>query len=117
VIYQKKRRNKFNAQRTEFGGVKYDSKKEAAYAAELEYRRKAGEITAIIPHYKIALRVNGKLIANYYVDFRVVNNSGGVEFHEVKSAATMTALWRMKWRILEATLEEVEPGAELIVVK
>ncbi len=39
-----RKRSKYNNQRAEYNGVWYDSKKEAAFAQELDLKRKAGEI-------------------------------------------------------------------------
>ena len=61
-----KRKNKYNAKKQEFGGRKYDSKFEARYAEDLEWRKKAGEIVDIKPQHKIPIVVNGVFIANYY---------------------------------------------------
>lgn len=108
-------KNKYGAKSQEYDGRRYDSKREASYAMELDYRKKAGEIKEIIPQYKIDLRVNGRHICNYYVDFKVVMKDGSVEFHEVKGM--VLPLWQMKWKILEATIDEIEPGAELLVIK
>lgn len=107
--------NKFNAKTQNYNGFKYDSKKEAAYAMELDWRIKAGELLSYEKQYKIDLKVNGLHICNYYCDFKVINKYGGVEFHEVKGLEL--PLWQLKWKILQATLNEIEPGAELIVIK
>ncbi len=94
---------------------RYDSKREAAYAMDLDLRMKAGEIKEIIPQYKIDLRINGRHIANYYVDFKIILADGSVQFLEVKGFPTDT--WKLKWKILEAIKDEIEPGVELIVIK
>lgn len=51
----KPKRNKYNAQRTEYGGRVYDSKKEAAFAADLALLQKEGEIVSAIPQVSIPL--------------------------------------------------------------
>jgi len=111
-----KSKNKYGAKKQEFGGRKYDSKFEAKYAEDLEWRKKAGEIADIKPQFKITIRVNGVFIANYYCDFRVVLSDGTVQYHEVKGLEL--PLWKMKWQLLHALKDELlEPGAELIVIK
>jgi len=110
-----KRYNKYRAERQTFGGRSYHSKKEADYAANLEWRKKAGEIKEIIPQYKLDIRVNGKHITNYYIDFKVVLADDTVELIEVKGFAT--DLWRLKWLLTEALLDEIEPGAKLVLIK
>lgn len=110
-----KGKSKYGNNSQEYNGRRYDSKREAAYAMELDWRKKAGEIKEIIPQFKIDLRVNGLHICNYYVDFKVILKDGSVEFHEVKGM--VLPLWQLKWRILEATIDGVEKGASLIVIK
>jgi hypothetical protein len=111
-----KSKNKYNAKKQEFGGRKYDSKFEARYAEDLEWRRKAGEIVDIKPQYKIEIKVNGVHIANYYADFRVVLTDGTIQYHECKGFST--DLFRLKWKLVNALKDELlEPGAELIMIK
>lgn len=110
-----KRKNKYNAKKQEFGGRKYDSKFEARYAEDLEWRKKAGEITEIIPQYKIELKVNGVLVCRYYVDFKIILSDGSVEYHEVKGFET--EIYRLKKKLFLALLPEIEPGAEYVVIK
>lgn len=108
-------KSKYNNKTQVFDGRKYDSIREANHAEELEWRKKAGEISEIIPQYKISLDVNGVHIANYFVDFKVIKSDGSIEFHEVKGM--VLPIWQMKWKLFEALLPEIEPGAELLVIK
>lgn len=110
-----KRHNKFRAVRQTFDGRSYHSKKEADYAVQLAWLKKTGEVKEIQPQFKIDIRVNGKHITNYYIDFRVVYTDGHVELVEVKGFETPE--WLLKWRLTEALLDEIEPGAKLILVK
>lgn len=110
-----KGKSKYGNNSQEYNGRRYDSKREAAYAQELDWRMKAGEIKEVIPQFKIDLRVNGRHITNYYVDFKVIMADDSVQFHEVKGL--VLPLWAIKWSLLEATLDEIEPGAELLVIK
>jgi hypothetical protein len=91
------RRSKYGSQKMSFDGRTYDSKKECEYAQQLEWRRRAGEITEVIPQYKLELNMGGVHIANYYVDFKVVFPDGREEMHEVKGFET--DVWRIKWRM------------------
>jgi hypothetical protein len=111
----KKSSNKFSAKKQEYDGKFYHSKGEAAYAQELDWRIKAGEIKSWDRQVKIPLRVNGVLICNYYVDFKVITKHDSVEYHEYKGFETSE--WRMKWQLFTALLSEIDPGAELIVIK
>ena len=110
-----KRYNKYKAEKQTFNGRSYHSKKEADYAAQLAWRMKAGEIKEIIPQYKLDIRVNGKHITNYFIDFKIILADDSVELIEVKGFAT--DLWRLKWKLTEALLDEIEPGAKLVLVK
>lgn len=109
------RGNKYRAVKQTYNGRSYDSKKEAIYASSLDWRKKAGEIKEIIPQYKIELYVNSVKICNYYVDFKVVLPNGDIEFHEVKGFET--DVWRLKWKLTQALLEDIEPKAKLVLVK
>ena len=110
-----KSKNKFGAKRKEFNGRVYHSTGEANYAAILELRKKAGEIKKIIPQYKLDIKVNGIHITNYIIDFKVILGNDGIELHEFKGHETPE--WKLKWRIAEVLLNEIEPGAKLILIK
>jgi len=111
----RKSTNKFRSVKTEYGGNLFHSKGEAGYAMELDWRIKAGDIKSYERQVKIDLTVNGVHICNYFVDFKVINKHGGVEYHEYKGA--VLALFMLKWRLFQALINEIDPGAELIVIK
>ena len=110
-----RRYNKYKAEKQTFDGRSYHSKKEADYAAQLAWLKKAGEIKEIKPQYKIDIRVNGKHITNYYIDFKVIYADGRIELIEVKGFQTPE--WLLKWRLTEALIDEIEPEAKLVLVK
>lgn len=112
---QVKSSNKFNAKGRNYNGQWYHSTGEMNYAQELDWRLKAGEIKSWDRQVKIPLVVNGVHIANYYVDFKVIDKHGAVQYIEYKGFETPE--WRMKWNLFHALLPEIDPGAELIVVK
>ena len=116
-MYSKKyqTRNKYKAVKQTFNGRSYHSKKEAEYAKTLHLRKLAGEVTEILPQYPLRLYVNGKKICNYFIDFKITLSDGTVQLIEVKGFET--ALWRLKWKLTEALLDEIEPGSELVLVK
>lgn len=116
-MYTKKyqTRNKYNAVKQSFNGRTYHSKKEAQYAAELEWRLKAGEIAEYIPQHPLRMYVNGKKICNYFIDFKVIYPDGSIELVECKGFET--DVWRLKWKLTEALLDELEPNATLVLVK
>lgn len=102
------------AKKQVFNGQKYDSGFEASYAAELDLRKKGGDIKDWKRQEKIPLIVNGYLIANYYVDFTVFHKDGIIEYVECKGVAFPT--WRIKWKLFEALYSE-KPNVMLTVVK
>lgn len=112
-MFRVRKQNKYHAVKTLYGNRNYHSRKEAAYAAELDLRKKAGDIKDWHPQERIDLSVNGFHIANYYVDFKVVHNDGTTEYVEVKGFETPE--WIMKWRLFEALYSG--PGVALTVVK
>jgi len=104
-MWRQRKQNKYNAKTKEYGGRIFHSKKEAAYAAELELLKKAGEIKDYKCQHKLSLDVDGFHICNYYVDFLVINKDGEEELHEVKGFQTQ--LWRLKWKLTEAIYSDL----------
>lgn len=113
--YLQKKQNKYNAKSKIYNGKAYHSKKEAAYAQELDIRKQAGDIKGWKGQRKIEIWVNGVRICNYYIDFEVTHNDDSIELVEVKGFET--DLWRLKWKLCMALKDEIEPGAEWTVVK
>lgn len=109
------KKNKFGAKRKEYNGRSYHSTGEANYAATLDLRKKAGEIKLIIPQYKLDIRVNGVHITNYIIDFKVILINDAVELHEFKGCETPE--WKLKWKLTEVLLNEIEPGSKLVLIK
>lgn len=107
--YRKK--SKYGNKTKEYNGRYYDSIREANHAEELDWRIKAGEIKEVIPQFKISLDVNGKHIANYFIDFKVILTNGGEQFHEVKGFET--EVWRLKWKLALS----LYPDWEFLVIK
>lgn len=96
-------------------GVSYDSKGEAAYAAHLQALKLAKEVSDWERQVRIELRAGGKKVCTYVADFIVHRPNGDVEIHEYKGYAT--DIFKIKWRLLEVTLDEVRdrmwPGKEV----
>lgn len=107
--------NKYRAKKQEYDGKWYHSRGEAAYAQELDWREKAGEIKSWERQVKIELKVNGILITNYYVDFLVVTKDGTRQYHEYKGYKTADFI--LKWRLFQALIDEIDPGAELVLIQ
>ncbi len=79
-----KLQHKFRAQRTETDGIKFDSKKEAAFYRELKLRQQAGDIVFFLRQVPFDLPGNIK----YRVDFVLFESSGNVRFVDVKGHRT-----------------------------
>jgi hypothetical protein len=116
MTYFQKKANKYNAKSQTYNGMKFDSKGEAGYCEELDWRIKAGEILSYERQVKIPLTVNGVLICNYYADFVVTGKHGEKEIHEYKGL--VLPLFQIKWKLLQALQKELFPeGVELIIIK
>ena len=100
---------------TEYNGLRYDSKLEAKVAQELDWKLKAGEIKEWRRQVKIPLKVNEVHITNYYIDFVYIDKDGQVVYLEVKGLEM--PLWKVKWKLLIALINEIDQGAKLEVVK
>ena len=117
-IYTKKSyrtKSKYGNKTKIYNGKCYDSIREANHAEELDWRIKAGEIKDVIPQFRIPIVVNNIRICNYFVDFRVIMKDGTIQYHEVKGFET--EVWRLKWKLFEALIDEIDKGAELLVIK
>jgi len=111
------RKNKYGAVKQTYNGYSYHSKKEAHYAAELDWRIKAKEIKSWTRQHRLDLRVNDELICKYYIDFRAELTDGSIEYIEVKGFET--DLWRLKWKLTKAIFDELTKGesARLVLIK
>ena len=99
-MFQVKKQNKYGNIEREYNGILYVSKKEAAYAQELDLRKKAEDIKDWKRQVKISLDVNGYHICNYYVDFEIEHNDESKELVEIKGFET--EIFRLKRKLLEA---------------
>lgn len=110
-----KSKNKFNSSRTQYGNRWYHSRKEAEYAERLDLQKLAGEIQEWTPQYKIDIKVNGVHICAYYMDFLVTLHDGSRQYIEVKGMES--EIWRLKWKLCMALKDQIDAGAEWIIVK
>lgn len=113
-MFRVKYGSKYGNISAEHNGIQYHSKKEAAFAAQLDLRVKAGDIKSWERQVCIALDVNGFHICNYYIDFVVTHNDGVKEYIEVKGFET--DVWKMKWKLFEALYAEKE-NTVLTIIK
>ena len=98
--YALRREHKYGAKRTLYNGEWYDSKKEAAQAAELDLRVRAKDIHGYERQVKFDLEVRGVIVARYVADFLVHHHNGNLEVVEVKGMHT--PVWKLKKKMFEA---------------
>lgn len=92
----KKVLHKFRAFATEVDGIKFASKKEAAYYAQLKLRVRAGEVLFFLRQAPFHLPGG----VRYVVDFVEFKANGTVDFVDVKGMATKE--YKIKKTILES---------------
>lgn len=109
------KKNKYNASKIDYNGIRFDSKLEARVYEDLEFQRIAGELIEVKRQVKIPLMVNGLLICNYYCDFRTVDKHGQVTYVEAKGMEL--AVWQIKKKLFLALLPSIDPGAEFQMIK
>jgi len=112
-----KKELKYHNKTQKHNGHHYDSMFEAEYAQALDYSLKNKTIEKWDRQVKLDLKINGIHITNYFIDFIVYHNDGTREFVEVKGMEL--PLWKLKWKILEATFEEFkeDPDDFMTVIK
>lgn len=96
--------SKYRNVQTEYNGIKYMSKKEADYAAQLDWQRKAKNPNERVTHVEVQvpfqITLNGKKICKYLADFRVQFADGHEEVIDVKGVRT--DVYRLKKKLVEA---------------
>jgi len=92
-------KNKFNAIKQVYKGIKFDSKKEMYRYLELEKLYKLGIIKDLEVHPKYDLIVNGVKIGRYTADFKYTHNEEKV-VEDVKSKVTKTRDYILRKKIL-----------------
>lgn len=80
----------------------------------LDYRIIAKEVKEVIPQYNLKIIVAGVHVTTYRIDFKVILANGDIELHEYKGYET--DLWKLKWKLTNALLHQIEPGAKLVLV-
>ncbi|MAT38898.1 MAG: hypothetical protein CL946_04770 [Ectothiorhodospiraceae bacterium] len=96
--------SKYRAKRTEYNGIKYDSKFEAGVAQELDIRLAAGEIKDWERQFKVECIPYNKygdplprLKVTHKIDFRIHHHDGSYELLEAKGCETTDWRRRVKW--------------------
>lgn len=89
-----KKRNKYNAQKTEFNGRTYDSKHEANRAAELELLKKAHEVVKVF--YQVPFELPGEI--KYIADFVIIWTDGHWTVEDAKGV--LTDVYKLKKKLM-----------------
>lgn len=103
----RRKRAKYGNKKVFADGIWFDSRKEWQRYTELVLALNSGLITKLQIHPKFELVVNGTKVGNFVADFSysVVFPSDGpskIIVEDVKSRPTMTAVYRLKKRLLRA---------------
>ena len=85
-------RHKFNAQPTTADGIRFSSKREATYYAQLEMAKKSGELLFYLRQVPFALPGG----VTYRCDFQEFWASGEVRFVDVKGMRTPMYILKKK---------------------
>ena len=100
--------NKYNAKKTEYKGIVYDSKWEANRAYELDMLERSGHIRDLQRQVRFILQeeyINnrGQKIRpiSYIADFVYSDKTGQKYVEDTKSPATRTAEYRIKKKMFE----------------
>jgi hypothetical protein len=103
--------NKYGAKKKQVDGFTFDSVKESNRYVELKLRQQAGEITElqVQPEYPLLVTARGTsnpydrtCVGTYRADFRYREGPQGLlVIEDVKCAATKTAVYKLKKRIVE----------------
>jgi len=106
--------NKYGNKWTEYNGQRYQSKKEAEFAMELDLRLKGKDIKSWRRQVPYDLFVNNEKVGKYMADFLVVHNDDSVELIEVKGI--WTPLAKFKQKIFRASYLKNNPDVKYRVV-
>jgi hypothetical protein len=90
--------SKYRNRKTSYGGVLYDSRREAARAQELDLQLRAGEIAFWCRQPEFVLPGNAGI---YRADFIVQYNTGVVIIEDIKGVRTKE--YRLKKKLVENT--------------
>jgi hypothetical protein len=117
--FQTRSMNKYHAIKTMYKGNKFDSKREVSKAMELDQLVKDKKIVSWSKQEKLELfGENGSKICTYKMDFTIEHLDGTKEYLEVKSKATATSTWRIKWKLTEDKFkDELRQGTIKLTVE
>jgi hypothetical protein len=91
VVSRKK--NKYRNQKVEVDGINFHSRKEANFYSDLLIKKNAKLITDFERQVKYDIRVNDIHIAKYFLDFKVINLDGSINYYDVKGKDKVSGKW------------------------
>lgn len=98
--FQVTKRSKYRNVKVEIDGIKFDSKKEAAYYGKLKMLKKSGEVIDFQLQPRFDLIVNGINCGFYKADFKVLWKSGKIQITDCKGMKT--TVYALKKRLVKA---------------
>jgi hypothetical protein len=107
-IVNKKKSSKFNNIKVEIDGYIFDSKKEAEFYGALKIKKQAGLIKDFQMQVKYDIVVNTIHIANYFLDFLIVNLDDSIDYIDIKgkdprtNKYIKTGVFALKKKLVEA---------------
>lgn len=102
MTFTRKRKNKYNAKKTEVDGIMFDSQKEARRYCDLKLLERAGQIKGLNCQPVLPVIINDIRVFKYKADFEYWENGERV-IEDVKSEATRkNATYRVKKKTVEA---------------
>ena len=108
----KPKRSKYGAQKTVVDNIRFDSKREAEYYAELQLRARAGEVVGVELQRPFPLIVgNGEVIGTYKSDFCYFDCVED-RFRVIDVKGYDTAVSKLKRKIVRAVY-----GVEVEIIK
>lgn len=95
--------SKYGAVKTTAGGIRFDSKREAARYLELLAREQAGEITNLDVQVKFPIDVNDQHVCDYIADFVYFEGGGSPENRVIEDCKGFrTPVYRLKRKLMSA---------------
>jgi hypothetical protein len=91
VVSRKK--NKYRNQKVEVDGITFHSRKEANFYSDLFIKKNAKLITDFERQVQYDIRVNDIHIAKYFLDFKVINLDGSINYYDVKGKDKVSGKW------------------------
>ena len=107
---KEKRNSKFNAVRTTYEGISFDSKGECERYKQLRFLESAGQISDLKLKVVHKLEINGVHICNYESDFEYVDTDGTQIVEDFKGFRTKEFIIKSKLMLAVKGIKILETG-------